>query len=151
MTRDGQSMVEDLMKNLSIERDSDTIPISSRGETKADYVANDYHDHVIDSLEESIRIHDICLIGPRGSGKSTLVKQLAARLTQDIEPIMLYQDMTARDLLQQRSTMPNGDTVWRPSALLNAAMEGKLAVLDGLHRLNTGTLFTISRLMSLDV
>jgi len=53
--------------------------------------------------------------------------------------------MTARDLLQQRSTLPNGDTVWRPSALLNSAIEGKMAILDGLHRLNTGTLFTIHR------
>ena len=29
----------------------------------------------------------------------------------DLEPIMLYQDMTARDLLQQRTTLANGDTV----------------------------------------
>lgn len=53
--------------------------------------------------------------------------------------------MTARDLVQQRSTLPNGDTIWRPSALLKAAIEGKIAVLDGLHRINTGTLFTIQR------
>ena len=54
--------------------------------------------------------------------------------------------MTARDLLQRRSTRSNGDTVWRPSALLDAALHGRLAVLDGLHRLNAGTLFTIQRL-----
>lgn len=53
--------------------------------------------------------------------------------------------MTSRDLLQQRSTLPNGDTVWTPSALLKAAIDGKLAVLDGLHRINTGTLFTLQR------
>jgi hypothetical protein len=53
--------------------------------------------------------------------------------------------MTSRDLLQQRSTLPNGDTVWTPSALLKAAIDGKIAVLDGLHRINTGTLFTIQR------
>lgn len=53
--------------------------------------------------------------------------------------------MTARDLLQQRSTQPNGDTVWRPSALLKAAIDGRIAVMDGLHRINSGTLFTIQR------
>lgn len=53
--------------------------------------------------------------------------------------------MTARDLLQQRTTLANGDTVWRPSSLLNAVTEGKIAVMDGLHRLNTGTLFTVQK------
>ena len=42
--------------------------------------------------------------------------------------------MTARDLLQQRTTTPTGDTVWRLSALVDAALTGKMAVLDGLHR-----------------
>ena len=41
--------------------------------------------------------------------------------------------------------MENGDTVWRPSPLLSAAIHGKIAVMDGLHRLNSGTLFTIRR------
>ena len=46
------------------------------------------------------------------------------------------QDMTARDLLQQRYTLPNGDTAWRPSPLVTAALEGKLVILDGIHRIN---------------
>lgn len=53
--------------------------------------------------------------------------------------------MGARDLWQQRSTLPNGDTIWRPSILFNAAIEGKIAVLDGLHRLNMDTLSTLQR------
>lgn len=53
--------------------------------------------------------------------------------------------MTARDLLQQRTTLSNGDTVWRPSPLLKAAFEGKIVVMDGLHRMNAGTLSTIQR------
>ena len=63
-----------------------------------------------------------------------IVKKLAGLLGYEMEPIMLYQDMTARDLLQQRTTLPSGDTVWRYSPLVQAALEGKMAVLDGVHR-----------------
>ena len=73
-------------------------------------------------------------IGPRGCGKSVIVERLAGILGYTPEPIMLYQDMTARDLLQQRSTLPNGDTVWRRSPLVEAAIQGKMAILDGVHR-----------------
>ena len=57
----------------------------------------------------------------------------------------MYQDMTARDMLQQRYTLPNGDTVWRLSPLIEAALEGGLAVLDGLNRVNPGTLSILQR------
>lgn len=56
--------------------------------------------------------------------------------------------MTARDLLQQRYTLPNGDTAWRPSPLVTAAIEGKLLILDGIHRVNLGTLAVLSRYLS---
>jgi len=62
----------------------------------------------------------------------------------------MYQDMTARDLLQQRYTLPNGDTEWRLSPLVQAALEGGLAVLDGLNRVNPGTLSVLQRLVSFD-
>lgn len=62
-----------------------------------------------------------------------------------MEHIMLYQDMSARDLLQQRTTTPTGDTVWQPSALVNAAKEGSLVVLDGVHRVNAGTFAILQR------
>ncbi|KAL0183781.1 hypothetical protein M9458_019477, partial [Cirrhinus mrigala] len=52
--------------------------------------------------------------------------------------------MTARDLLQQRYTLPNGDTAWRASPLVTAAQEGKLVLLDGIHRVNLGTLAVLS-------
>eukprot|EP00061_Rhincodon_typus_P018344 g47481.t1 len=53
--------------------------------------------------------------------------------------------MTARDLLQQRYTLPNGDTAWRHAPLVTAALEGKLVVLDGIHRVNPGTLAVLQR------
>ena len=56
-----------------------------------------------------------------------------------------FQDMTSRELFQQRSTLANGDTTWRLSPLVTAAIEGRLAVLDGVHRLDTGTLGVLKR------
>jgi len=53
--------------------------------------------------------------------------------------------MTARDLLQQRITLPNGDTSWRYSPLVMAALEGNIAELDGIHRVNPGTLAVLQR------
>lgn len=53
--------------------------------------------------------------------------------------------MTWRDIVQQRMTLPNGDTAWRPSPLVSAAMTGSLAVLDGVHRINPGTFSVLHR------
>lgn len=53
--------------------------------------------------------------------------------------------MTSRDLIQQRTTLPNGDTVWRHAPLVNAALEGKMAVLDGIHRLHPSTSAVLQR------
>ncbi|KAF4025563.1 hypothetical protein G4228_017818 [Cervus hanglu yarkandensis] len=83
----------------------------------------------------------------KGCGKTVIAKSFADTLGYNIEPIMLYQDMTARDLLQQRYTLPNGDTAWRSSPLVNAALEGKLVLLDGIHRVNAGTLAVLQRLI----
>lgn len=58
---------------------------------------------------------------------------------------MLYQDMTSRDLLQQRTTLSSGDTAWRLSPLVTAALEGSLAVLDGVHRINAGSFSVLQR------
>ena len=55
------------------------------------------------------------------------------------------QDMTSRELLQQRTTLPNGDTAWRESPLILAAREGSIAVLDGVHRLESSTLSALQR------
>lgn len=54
---------------------------------------------------------DICLVGPRGVGKSVLVNRFAELLGYEVQPVMVHKDMSARDLLQQRDTLDNGDTV----------------------------------------
>ncbi|XP_036084810.1 von Willebrand factor A domain-containing protein 8 isoform X2 [Rousettus aegyptiacus] len=105
------------------------------------------HKQLLAEMMQSHMVKDICLIGGKGCGKTVIAKTFADTLGYHIEPIMLYQDMTARDLLQQRYTLPNGDTAWRSSPLVTAALEGKLVLLDGIHRVNAGTLAVLQRLI----
>lgn len=94
---------------------------------------------------QSYAVGDICLIGPRGSGKSILIAEIARLLHQSIEPMVLYQDMTARDFVQQRTTTPVGDTIWRDSPLIRAAKSGSIAVFDGIHRIHSSTISFLDR------
>ena len=63
------------------------------------------------------------------------------------ETIFLYADMTARDLLQRRTTGPRGETLWQATPLVAALSLGRLLVLDGLHRLPPGTCSILLRLL----
>ncbi|XP_050525858.1 von Willebrand factor A domain-containing protein 8 [Daktulosphaira vitifoliae] len=112
-----------------------------------DHVKTNYQDKILADLALSHSASDICIIGPRGCGKTAIVNQFAAMFNYDIETISLYQDLTSRDLIQHRSTLPNGDTIWKYSPLVVAALEGKLTVLDGLHRLHSSTLTILHRLI----
>uniref|UniRef100_A0A8C2ZYH6 von Willebrand factor A domain-containing protein 8 n=1 Tax=Cyclopterus lumpus TaxID=8103 RepID=A0A8C2ZYH6_CYCLU len=111
------------------------------------FISTPSHAQLMAEMMQSHMVKDICLIGAKGCGKSVIAREFAEMLGYSIEPLMLYQDMTARDLLQQRYTLPNGDTAWRPSPLVTAALEGKLLLLDGIHRVNLGTLAVLSRLL----
>ncbi|XP_011166750.2 von Willebrand factor A domain-containing protein 8 isoform X1 [Solenopsis invicta] len=111
------------------------------------YIETNYQNNLLASMLESHLASDFCLIGPKGCGKSTTVRRLADLLGYQVEPIVLYQDMTSRDLIQQRTTSLNGDTVWRDSPLVDAALHGKLAVLDGINRIHSSTLAILHRLV----
>jgi len=91
---------------------------------------------------------DICLIGEKGGGKSVLVNSFARKLGYRVEHIPLYKDITARSLLQRRTTTPNGDTDWEDSSLVVAARLGRIAVLDGVEQMAPGTLATLQLLVS---
>ncbi|KAI9260188.1 AAA domain-containing protein [Sporodiniella umbellata] len=114
------------------------------------FVETPYHQEIISSM---VLLHagnrDMCLLGTqKGVGKSALVRQFARRLGYTIDYIPLYRDMSSRDLLQRRSTTIKGDTIWENSLLVEAAILGRLAVLDGIDALSYGTLNTLQRLCS---
>ena len=106
----------------------------------------EYQSYLIKQIKDIlIGSRDVCLVGPRGCGKSIMIRKAIEDLGLDSENIILYNDMTSRDLVQQRITNVNGDTVWKLSTLILAALNGKIAVLDGLHKVHTSTLSIINR------
>ncbi|XP_038049927.1 von Willebrand factor A domain-containing protein 8-like [Patiria miniata] len=111
------------------------------------FITTPSHEGVLADLLLSHSVQDFCIIGPKGCGKSVLTRKFADIMGYKMEPVMLYQDMTSRDLLQQRGTLPNGDTTWRLAPLITAALEGSIALLDGLHRVNPSTLAVLHRLV----
>ncbi|XP_064542204.1 von Willebrand factor A domain-containing protein 8-like isoform X2 [Drosophila montana] len=115
------------------------MPCGSTALLNRNFVDLPHQRQVLSSLVQSYAVGDVCLLGKRGVGKLTLTKQLLHLLHQSPELMMLYEDMTSSDLLQQRITNVEGDTIWRDSPLVRAAKTGSVAVLNGLHRLHKST------------
>eukprot|EP00057_Strongylocentrotus_purpuratus_P027672 XP_011682146.1 PREDICTED: von Willebrand factor A domain-containing protein 8 [Strongylocentrotus purpuratus] len=139
--------------NVEVEGQLSQIQVPSGINTKEQsdalhkYISTATHDGLLADMFMSHSVGDFCLVGPKGCGKSVLAKEFAENLGYNSEIVMLYQDMTSRDLLQQRITEVNGDTAWRLSPLVKAALEGSIALLDGLHRVNPSTLTVLHRLV----
>ncbi|KAJ1354637.1 hypothetical protein KIN20_011630 [Parelaphostrongylus tenuis] len=75
-----------------------------------------------------------------------MIAELAARLGFATEAMVLYQDMNARELLQRRRMLDNGDTLWEDSQLVAAAKRGDVCVLDGAERLHWSALESLASL-----
>ncbi|KAF4047109.1 ATPase family associated domain-containing protein 5 [Phytophthora infestans] len=117
----------------------DAMPGFVETDTHSTMLAAMIQDHAVGS--------DLCVLGANGSGKSAMVRLFAHRMGYATELFSLFKDMTARDLLQRRSTDSHGDTQWEDSPLIHAARNGHLAVLDGVHRLESDSLGVLQRLI----
>ena len=110
-------------------------------------------DYQLATLGRCLHAHslgDFCIVGPKGVGKSFLVRAFADMLGYGREQtilICLYKDMTSNDIFESRRTRPNGDTYWEFSALLKVALDGGIAVLDGIEQIHPGTLASLQRLV----
>jgi hypothetical protein len=113
------------------------------------FVETPYHKRILTAMVMAhAGGHDFCLVGTnKGVGKSALIRHFARNLGYSIEFIPLFRDMSSRDLLQRRTTTNTGDTIWENSMLIEAALHGRLAVLDGVETLSFGTLTTLQRLV----
>ena len=104
---------------------------------------------LVSMIQEHSVARDILLVSPRGEGKSTIAKQFASMLGYNMLVFNLYKEMTARDLLQRRSTDPiSGETKWEDSALVKAACAGDLCILDGVERIGSDTFATLHSLLT---
>jgi MoxR-like ATPase len=91
---------------------------------------------------------DLLLCGPEGSGKSAAAGEFCRLLGYTPRLLSLYADMTARDLFQRRATDPaTGDTTWVDSALVTAAKEGSVIILDAAGSVSGDTLAALSPLL----
>ena len=75
-------------------------------------------------LQDHALGHDLALIGEKGCGKSMMARVFASTLGYASETIHMYKDMTARDLLQRRTTDSSGNTRWELTPLVEAALSG---------------------------
>lgn len=90
----------------------------------------------------------VALVGPKGCFKSAVARDAAQVRGVKAELFSLYSDMTARDLLQVRSTdSVSGDTIWRETPLTRAARNGTCLILDGVDKLRSDTLSSIALLL----
>jgi AAA domain (dynein-related subfamily) len=81
-------------------------------------------------LQSLAQRRPVCLLGGRGGGKSAMVRHLAARRGgQSVATLVLYRDMTARDLLARRVVGADGATQWVLSPLTQAAVQGRCVVV----------------------
>jgi MoxR-like ATPase len=126
------------------------IPIagSYRGDLPFSIVQTSYLKDLQARLLLALSHSDVCILGPKGSGKSMLVRTITRMLRQSSVYVPVYKDMSSRDLLQKRSTNLNGDTIWENSGLVDAAIAGQYAILDGVHALDSGAFSSLQRLMS---
>ena len=104
-----------------------------------------------DVLSRMIQCHilnqDFLLIGPKSSSKSICIREFAKILNYELNVFYLYKDLTARDLLQRRSTRADGSTFWEDSILVKSAKCGHLVVLEGLHWITSSISVTLSSLV----
>uniref|UniRef100_A0A1Y1MII6 von Willebrand factor A domain-containing protein 8 n=1 Tax=Photinus pyralis TaxID=7054 RepID=A0A1Y1MII6_PHOPY len=161
ISKEAASAVETLLSKFSIDRCKGSSYVSNiagnisnlwkkpKPETTHPdgYIETDYQNKLVEEMLQTIKLTDLCVIGPRGCGKNVLVSKVAEIVGTKIESIMLYQDITSRDLIQQRATLDNGDTIWRFSPLVNAMIDGKIVVLDGIHRVHPSTISVLHRLV----
>jgi hypothetical protein len=55
------------------------------------FVDTDYQNAVLSDLALSHSVADICIIGPRGSGKTAIVNRFATTFHYNVETVSLYQ------------------------------------------------------------
>ena len=118
-----------------------------------------YQSELLPGIVEDLKAgRHVCVLGPKGSGKSYMLPEVGARLAASgsgsyhgtIRIFPLFQELTARDLLQRRCTVAESDettTSWQDSPLVTAARNGDLCVLDGIDRIDPHSLFILRRLV----
>lgn len=78
------------------------------------------------------------LSGPTGSGKSSIVNQIAARLNYSVQRVTAHSRMEMPELIGHHIVM-DGDLIWQDGPLVTAMRYGHLFLLDELDLLDPAT------------
>eukprot|EP00301_Raphidiophrys_heterophryoidea_P006912 c12743_g1_i1.p1 GENE.c12743_g1_i1~~c12743_g1_i1.p1 ORF type:complete len:1447 (+),score=378.72 c12743_g1_i1:119-4342(+) len=122
------------------------------GDTKTPgaWLTSSERDVVGSAIADFIGGKDVCLVGHRGVGKTAAIREIARLLGYQTRSVFCFKDMGVRDFLQRRSTDAVGNTTWEDSSLLDAIVNGHIAVLDGIDRVPPPVLFSAIHQLALD-
>ncbi|EDQ92903.1 uncharacterized protein MONBRDRAFT_14058 [Monosiga brevicollis MX1] len=103
-----------------------------------------------DLLQEMFLSHatgDLCLVGPSGCGKSMVAEEFCRRLAIPFDELLLHKELTLRELLQTRTTDQAGNSCWQDAKLVQAVKNGRVVLMDGIHRLHPSVLGALQSLI----
>ncbi|MBF0253098.1 MAG: AAA family ATPase [Candidatus Omnitrophica bacterium] len=89
---------------------------------------------------------NVLLVGERGTGKNSVIYEMAHRINQPIEILSMNEETTVRDLTE-RMVLINGETKWVPSVLVEAMKQGRWLILDEIDRAPRGVLSVLNNLL----
>jgi MoxR-like ATPase len=143
-----QDTQDTLNKTITLNTINFTVPCGPWKTQNADgYIPLPrFQDTIVRMIQSHISGMDMCLVGPRGCGKSTLANQFSSLLGYSVENIYCYKDMMSRDFFQRRVTGSDGSTLWENSSLVNAALKGDLCVIHDVEFLDPGTFSSLARM-----
>ena len=98
---------------------------------------------VLQSLVDNDRL---LLVGPTGAGKSSLIMQLAARLSWPLTRANLHGETSAADFLGQHK-VKDGNVYFEYGVLPVAMREGRILVLEEIDAADPGILFVLQSVL----
>lgn len=114
------------------------------------YISRKYHDKSdIDILSDGIKAgQNILLLGPRGTGKSSLAAEAARKLKREYSYIPCHTGATPEALIGQWIPNPTGSGyVWMDGILTRAVRTGRVCLLDEVNSLKPEVAFAIHGLL----
>lgn len=117
---------------------------------KSDYIARKYHDKTdVAILMDGIKNgQNALLLGPRGTGKSSLANVVAERLGRKFCYVPCHTGATAEVLIGQWIPNPKGQGyVWMDGVLTSAVRNGHICLLDEVNSLKPEVAFAIHGLL----
>lgn len=141
----GKATVKGRIPDSLTEEDKKLIPVHD-----PNFVLDD---KVLELLAMAIQHNDnVMIVGPTGSGKSALVKELAALLDQPLRRVNLHGDVRSADFVGEKVVEvdeQSGQAVvmWRDGVLPDAMINGHWLLLDELDAMPPSIAFVLQAVL----